>query len=72
MSGAADFSIVIRTAVASGGRVEFGVGGAVTALSDPDDEFAETVVKAAPLLRLLDAQFPTWPSWARAERAVVP
>jgi para-aminobenzoate synthetase len=58
LSGAADFSIVIRTAVAAGGLVEFGVGGAVTAMSDPDDEFAETVVKAAPLLRLLDAEFP--------------
>ncbi|HEY8482797.1 MAG TPA: aminodeoxychorismate synthase component I [Spirillospora sp.] len=58
LSGAADLSIVIRTAVASGGRVEFGVGGAVTALSDPDAEFEETAVKAAPLLRLLGARFP--------------
>ncbi|TDC63080.1 aminodeoxychorismate synthase component I [Actinomadura sp. GC306] len=59
LSGAADFSIVIRTAVLSAGRVEFGVGGAITALSDPDAEFEETAVKAAPLLRLLDAPFPT-------------
>ena len=58
LSGAADFSIVIRTAVASGGRVEFGVGGAITALSDPAAEFEETAVKAAPLLRLLGAPFP--------------
>ncbi|MFA1541037.1 aminodeoxychorismate synthase component I [Actinomadura monticuli] len=58
LSGAADFSIVIRTAVASGGRVEFGIGGAVTALSDPAAEFEETAVKAAPLLRLLGLPFP--------------
>jgi para-aminobenzoate synthetase len=58
LSGAADLSIVIRTAVASAGRVEFGVGGAITALSDPGAEFEETAVKATPLLRLLDAPFP--------------
>jgi para-aminobenzoate synthetase len=60
LSGAADFSIVIRTAVASAsaGRVEFGIGGAITALSDPAAEFEETAVKAAPLLRLLGAPFP--------------
>jgi para-aminobenzoate synthetase len=58
LSGAADLSIVIRTLVATEGRIEFGVGGAVTALSDPDEEFEETAVKAAPLLRLLDQAFP--------------
>jgi para-aminobenzoate synthetase len=34
------------------------VGGAIIALSDPDEEFEETAVKATPLLRLLDAHFP--------------
>ncbi|MFB4311276.1 aminodeoxychorismate synthase component I [Actinomadura sp. GTD37] len=58
LSGAADFSIVIRTAVLSPGRVEFGIGGAITALSDPAAEFEETAVKAAPLLRLLGLPFP--------------
>ncbi|XRQ04519.1 aminodeoxychorismate synthase component I [Actinomadura welshii] len=58
LSGAADFSIVIRTAVLSAGRVEFGVGGAITALSDPAAEFQETADKAAPLLRLLGTPFP--------------
>jgi para-aminobenzoate synthetase len=63
LSGAADFSIVIRTAVASAsaGRIEFGIGGAITALSDPAAEFEETAVKAAPLLRLLGAPFPGLP-----------
>ncbi|NKZ06541.1 aminodeoxychorismate synthase component I [Actinomadura latina] len=71
LSGAADFSIVIRTAVASGGRIEFGIGGAITALSDPAAEFAETAVKAAPLLRLLDASFPGLPGAPVSEAALV-
>ncbi|MFG1851481.1 aminodeoxychorismate synthase component I [Actinomadura geliboluensis] len=71
LSRAADFSIVIRTAVATPGRVEFGVGGAVTALSDPADEFAETAVKAAPLLRLLGVPFPGPPAAPAAEAALV-
>ncbi|GLZ09413.1 aminodeoxychorismate synthase, component I [Actinomadura sp. NBRC 104412] len=62
LSGAADLSIVIRTAVASAGRIDFGVGGAVTALSDPAEEFEETAVKAAPLLRLLGTPFPGMPA----------
>ncbi|MFC5719939.1 aminodeoxychorismate synthase component I [Streptomyces gamaensis] len=49
LTGAADLSIVIRTAVVTPGRVRYGIGGAITALSDPADEFEETVVKAAPL-----------------------
>jgi para-aminobenzoate synthetase len=57
-SGAADFSMVIRTAVLTPGRVGYGVGGAIVALSDPQAEFQETVVKAAPLLRLLGTDFP--------------
>jgi para-aminobenzoate synthetase len=46
LSGATDLSIVIRTLVFAEGRVTFGVGGAITALSDPDEEFEETVVKS--------------------------
>ncbi|MFP5071662.1 aminodeoxychorismate synthase component I [Pseudonocardia nantongensis] len=58
LTGAVDLSIVIRTAVLRGDRVRYGVGGAVIALSDPAAEFEETAVKAAPLLRLLEAEFP--------------
>jgi para-aminobenzoate synthetase len=58
LCGAADFSIVIRTLVTDGSRVEYGVGGAIIALSDPDAEFEETAVKAAPLLNLLGQEFP--------------
>ncbi len=46
LSGAADLSIVIRTLVATEDRVDFGVGGAIVSLSDPAEEFEETVVKS--------------------------
>ncbi|AOR34519.1 aminodeoxychorismate synthase, component I [Streptomyces fodineus] len=54
LSGAADLSIVIRTIVLAGGRAEFGVGGAIVALSDQEEEFTETVVKARAMLSALD------------------
>lgn len=46
LSGAADLSIVIRTLTATDGQVSFGVGGAIVALSDAEEEFEETVVKS--------------------------
>ncbi|MFC3987146.1 aminodeoxychorismate synthase component I [Actinoplanes siamensis] len=58
LSGAVDLSIAIRTLVAEPGRVGYGVGGAVVAMSDPVAEFDETAVKALPLLTLLGAGFP--------------
>jgi para-aminobenzoate synthetase len=58
LTGAADLSVVIRTALVTPGRVRYGVGGAVIALSDPAEEFEETAVKAAPLLALTGARFP--------------
>lgn len=58
LNGAVDLSVVIRTAVVTPGRVDYGVGGAVVALSDPDDEYEETAVKATPLLGLFQAVFP--------------
>ncbi|GAA0601551.1 aminodeoxychorismate synthase component I [Streptomyces crystallinus] len=58
LSGAADLSVAIRTAVITPGRVRYGVGGAITALSDPEAEFEETAVKSAPLLALTGASFP--------------
>jgi para-aminobenzoate synthetase len=53
LSGAADLSIVIRTMVATAKGVSFGVGGAITALSDPADEFEETVVKSRAIVSAL-------------------
>jgi para-aminobenzoate synthetase len=58
LNGAADFSIVIRTLVANGDRLSFGVGGAVISLSDPDEEFEETAVKATAVSHLFGAHFP--------------
>ncbi|WP_228282261.1 aminodeoxychorismate synthase component I [Brevibacterium atlanticum] len=59
LNGAVDLSVVIRTLVVRGETWRYGVGGAIVVLSDSDEEYAETVVKAAPLLRLLGgAEFP--------------
>jgi len=46
LSGTAQLNIVIRTIVSDGRRVTVGSGGAIIALSDPDDEVAEVVLKA--------------------------
>ncbi|MDQ1647301.1 MAG: para-aminobenzoate synthetase [Cryptosporangiaceae bacterium] len=58
LTGTADLSIVIRTAVVTPSGLSYGVGGAIVALSDPDAEFEETAVKATTVLRLLGADFP--------------
>ena len=58
LTGAADLSVVIRTALVTPGRLRYGVGGAVIALSDPAGEFEETAVKAAPLLAVTGTVFP--------------
>ncbi|WP_433855428.1 aminodeoxychorismate synthase component I [Streptomyces kronopolitis] len=58
LTGAADLSIVIRTAVLTPGHVRYGIGGAITALSDAVTEFEETAIKARPLLALTSGTFP--------------
>ncbi|MER5412702.1 aminodeoxychorismate synthase component I [Streptomyces virginiae] len=58
LSGAADLSIVIRTALVTEDKVRYGTGGAIIALSDAAAEFEETAVKAGPLLSLTTAAFP--------------
>ncbi|AXH98015.1 aminodeoxychorismate synthase component I [Ornithinimicrobium avium] len=65
LDGSMDTSIVIRTATWSpaedggtGGEVTFGVGGAVTALSDPAEEHAEMLAKAGSVLRALSLAGP--------------
>lgn len=57
LSGAVDLSIVIRTLVMSHGNVSFGVGGAITALSDPEEEFEEICIKAKAFLDLFNSGF---------------
>ena len=53
LTGTADFSIVIRTIVSTENEVTFGVGGAIVAMSDPSEEFEETMVKAVSMRRAL-------------------
>ena len=48
--GQADQSIIIRTMVWEGTQVSFGVGGAITVMSDVDDEYEETRLKAVAMM----------------------
>ncbi len=53
LGGAMELSMVIRSVVLDRGRAWLGVGGAVTADSDPDAEYDETLAKAEALLAAL-------------------
>ena len=50
-----DLSMVIRTAVVTAEEVTVGVGGAITALSDPEEEVAEMQLKGDAVLRAIAA-----------------
>jgi para-aminobenzoate synthetase len=53
VSGAADLNVVIRTAVATPTKTSFGAGGAIVALSDPESELAECLLKREAVTRAL-------------------
>jgi para-aminobenzoate synthetase len=53
LGGGVDLSIVIRTAVLRDGVATVGSGGAITVRSDPEEEWREMLLKAAPVLDAL-------------------
>lgn len=53
-SGTVNLAMTIRTAVIEPERITYGVGGAILALSDPAEEYAETLTKARPLRDMLE------------------
>jgi para-aminobenzoate synthetase len=55
LSGAVDLNIVIRTMVVCGDQITVGTGGAIVALSDPEEELAEIHLKAHALLESIRA-----------------
>ena len=53
LNGCMDWSVVIRTIVNTATAATVGVGGAITALSDPEDEFDEMILKAKAMRRVI-------------------
>ncbi len=54
LGGACDLSVVIRTIVVDGDSTTIGVGGAIVAQSDPQDEYREALLKGEAPMRAID------------------
>ncbi|CEG39788.1 aminodeoxychorismate synthase [Plasmopara halstedii] len=50
IDGSCDLNIIIRTAIVTPNSVTLGAGGAIVALSDPNDEYEEMLLKAQALV----------------------
>jgi para-aminobenzoate synthetase component 1 len=59
-SGRVDLNIAIRTAVKTGKRLCFQVGGGIVYDSDPKDEYEETITKAQSFLKALSGRGRVW------------
>jgi para-aminobenzoate synthetase len=53
LNGTVDLNIVIRTMVVTPTDISIGIGGGIVALSDPQMEFDETLIKARALIRAI-------------------
>jgi para-aminobenzoate synthetase component I len=56
LNGNMDFNIMIRTLFYDCGNISFNVGGGITLLSDPEDEYKETIHKAKNIYEALDME----------------
>ena len=56
--GRLDLSVVIRAVVDDGATMSYGVGGAVTVLSHPGEEYRELLAKSASLATALGCALP--------------
>jgi len=52
-----DFNVVIRTAIIFKGLLTYGIGGAITSDSEPENEWEETWIKAKALQNILNLRF---------------